>query len=529
MIQDINPSAQVFLANVSSLTNQITQLTNETSSGLRISEPSDDPGDMVTLMQLRSALDANQQVTNNLSPVLSNTQVAEQALQTAVNLVSEATSIGTEGANSLTSATQNQALAQQVNNILQQLVGLANTQVNGQYVFSGDQPQSPSYTLNAASPTGVTALLANPTATQQITDSNGTPFPISLTAQQIFDDQSGGASFAGNAVSLNNPATSFLTAGTQTYTFNYVDAGGNPQSTSVVLNGGAGGINGTAVITQLNAGLTGTGITASINTTDGTVQFTSSGAFTVGVAAPTAGTSTVTAAANAVNPSQYNVQSAAFSGAGTTLSGADTFTLSDAEGTANVSLGAGATVAGAVNTINTALQAAGITGVSALATGDGTAISFQGSSNFNLVDTTSAAGGASPLFGPAAAGNVPVTAASNGGAPAPGNVFYAVNSLVVALQSNNQAAITTSVNALQVAGTYLNTQLAFYGSVQDRVQNAQTLAAQQNTELQTQLSQTQDADITQVAVQLTEDQTNLQAALTAEGQLPKTSLFNFLG
>jgi flagellar hook-associated protein 3 FlgL len=521
MIQDINPSAQLFLANVSALTNQITQLTNETSSGLKISQPSDDPGDMVTLMQVRSEIDSNQQVTSDLTPVLSNTQAAEQALQTAVDLINQATSIGTQGANSLTSATQNQALAEQVSSILQEVVGVANTQSNGQYLFSGDQPQSPSYALNSASPTGVAALLTNPTATQQIADSNGSTFPVSLTAQQIFDDHSSGFGLAGNTVNLNNPATAFLAAGTQTYTFNYTDAGDNAQSVSVVLNGGVAGINGAAVISQLNAGLAGTGITASINATNGTVQFSSSGAFTVGVAAPTAGTSTVTAAADAVNVAQYNVQTAAFSGAGNTLSGADTFTLSNGTDTADISLASGTSVAAAVNTINAKLQAAGITNVSALATGDGTGISLQGASGFSVVDTTSGNGTASPLF--TTTGTVGVTSAY------PGNVFYAVNSLLLGLQSNNQTAIASAVNSLELAGTYLNTQLSFYGGVQDRVQQAQTLATQQNTQLKTQLSNTEDADITQVAVQLTQDQTNLQAAMEAESQMPKTSLFNFLG
>ena len=527
MIQNLNPAASIFVATVSQVTNQITQLTNEVSSGLKISQPSDDPGDLVTLMNIRTEIDANKQASNNLAPVLTNTQASEQALQTAVNLVSQATDAATQAANSLTSASQDQVLTQQVSNILQQLVGLANTQVNGQFIFSGDQPQSASYTLNAASPTGVSSLLPNPQATQQIADSNGTTFPVALTAQQIFDHQTGGASFAGNAVNLNNPATSFLAGGAQNYTFNYTDAGGNTHSTNVALNGGAAGINGTTVISQLNAGLSGTGITASINAANGTVQFTSSGAFTVGVAAATAGISTVTAPASAVNSAQFNVQSAAFSGAGNTLSGADTFTLSDGNNSANISLASGATVAGAVTTINTALRAAGITGVSALATGDGTGISFQGAKNFTVVDTTAAAGGASPLF--TTAGNVAVTAASNAGAAAPDNVFAAVNSLLVGLQTNNQAAITTAVNSLQVAGNYLDAQEAFYGSVQDRVQNAQTLASQQSVELQTQLSQTQDADIAQVAVELTQDQTQLQAAMSAEAQLPRNSLFNFLG
>ncbi len=527
MIQNLNPAAEIFVANVNDLTNSINQLTNEVSSGLKISQPSDDPGDLVTLMNLRSELDANEQTTNNLSPVLSNTQSAEQALQTAVNLVSQATSIGTQAADSLTSTTQDQALAQQVANILQELVGLANTQVNSQFIFSGDQPQSPSYTLDSSSPTGVTSLLTNPQATQQIADSNGTTFPVALTAQQIFDNQTGGASFAGNTVNLNSSATSFLAGGTQTYTFNYTDSSGNAQSVSVAVNGGATGIDGNTVISQLNTGLAGTGITASMNTTDGTVQFTSSGPFTVDVAAATAGNSTVTAPGTAVNTAEYNVQSAAFSGVGNTLSGDDTFTLTDGTNTADISLASGTTVAAAVTSINAALQGAGITDVSAIPTGDGTAISLQGSSSFTVVDTTSAAGGPSPLF--TTAGDVPVTAASATGATASDNVFAAVNSLLVGLQTNNQAAITNAVNSLQLAGNYLDAQESFYGSVQNRVQDAQSLASQQNTQIQTELSQTEDADISQVAVELTQEQTQLQAAMTAEGQMPHTSLFNYLG
>jgi len=528
MIQNLNPAATLFVTNENALTNQITQLTNEASSGLKISQPSDDPGDLVTLMQIRSELDANEQVTNNLAPVLSNTQAAESALQTAVSLVSQATDIGTQGANTLTSSSEDAALVPQVADILQQLVGLANTQVNGQYIFSGDQPQSAAYTLNTTSPTGVSSLIANPQATQQIADSNGTTFPVALTAQQIFDHQTGSAGFAGNTVNLNNPAATFLGGGTQTYTFNYVDSTGATQTVSVAVNGGAAGINGTTVISQLNTGLAGTGITASISATDGTLQFTSAGAFTVGVAAATAGNPTVTAPGAAVNTAQFNLQSAAFSGAGGTLSGPDTFTLSDGHFSANVSLAGGTTVAAAVTDINAALQAAGITDVSALATGDGTAISLQGAANFTVVDTTAAAGGPSPLF--TTAGNVAVTAPANGGAAAPDNVFNAVNSLLVGLQTNNQAAITNAVNSLQLAGNYLNQQEAFYGSVQDRVEAAQTLASQQNVQLQSQLSQTQDADVTEVAVELAQDQTDLQAGISAEAQITRLpTLFNYLG
>ena len=55
------------------------------------------------------------------------------------------------------------------------------------------------------------------------------------------------------------------------------------------------------------------------------------------------------------------------------------------------------------------------------------------------------------------------------------------------------------------------------------------LAQQMNLTYQTALSNDQDADMAQAATQLTESQTQEQAALQAEGMLPRNSLFNFLG
>jgi flagellin-like hook-associated protein FlgL len=47
--------------------------------------------------------------------------------------------------------------------------------------------------------------------------------------------------------------------------------------------------------------------------------------------------------------------------------------------------------------------------------------------------------------------------------------------------------------------------------------------------LQTEISNIQDADITSAATELTEGNTQLQAAMEMQGQMPHTSLFNYLG
>jgi flagellin-like hook-associated protein FlgL len=74
----------------------------------------------------------------------------------------------------------------------------------------------------------------------------------------------------------------------------------------------------------------------------------------------------------------------------------------------------------------------------------------------------------------------------------------------------------------------LNTQLSFYGSVQGRIQDAQTFSSNYQVQLQTQLSQVQDADVTQAAIQLSQSTTQLSAAMSAEAKIPRSSLFDFL-
>ena len=108
------------------------------------------------------------------------------------------------------------------------------------------------------------------------------------------------------------------------------------------------------------------------------------------------------------------------------------------------------------------------------------------------------------------------------------NVFQSVNDLRTALLNNDQAGIDAALPNVQTAGTFLNTQLAFYGTVQDRIADGQSYGSSYETQLQTQLSGIQDADAAQAITNLTLAQTDEQAAFASEAKLPTTTLFNFL-
>jgi len=109
------------------------------------------------------------------------------------------------------------------------------------------------------------------------------------------------------------------------------------------------------------------------------------------------------------------------------------------------------------------------------------------------------------------------------------NVFASITALMQGLTDNDDTAISSSLTDVQTADTYLNQQLAFYGTVQDRVNDAQTFGQNYTVQLQTQLSGIQDANEAEDITNMTQAQTQLQAALQSEAQLPRTTLFDFLG
>jgi len=458
--------------NTSAEGNTIQQLT----SGYRINSSGDDAAGLAVANQYDADIAQLTQGVQNANNGASTLQIIDGGLSNISQILNRLQTLATESASGTFTGdrtTLNNEYQAQLAEITRQAANIGlnsggnfNTQLSV-YIGGGR--------LSTQANSSVISVDLSGTGNAVDADSLG------LTGTDVLGGTVGGVALGGNTTRLDNPATPFLQAGTQTYTFNYSDSSGNAQSRSVVLSGGTDGIDGNAVISQLNNGLAGTGITASINSTDGTVQFTSAGAFTVGVGTASAGTSTFNGGGLAVNTSQYNVVSAAGAYVADALTADDTFTLSDGAHSADISLSSGDSVATDVNTINAALQGQGITDVSALATGDGTGISFQGTANFSLVDTSDVAGGDSALFGVGNAGDVPVTAAAGGGTS--GNdataAIAAINAAVAKL-GLVQGAVGTGENKLRYATSLAQSQIASFSNAESQIKDVDVAAAASN-------------------------------------------------
>jgi flagellar hook-associated protein 3 FlgL len=188
MIQGIGSISQEFLANLQNLNQELQATQEQLTTGRSINQPSDNPGELGDVLQLESDVGKMNQVSQNLSQVTGQVNTAESALESATTLLEQVSTLGEQGADSTMTASQRSALSQQVEQSLQQLVSLSQTQYDGQYVFSGDDATQPSYQLDLNSPTGVDQLITAP-STGLIQDATGTTFAVSQTAQQIFDDR----------------------------------------------------------------------------------------------------------------------------------------------------------------------------------------------------------------------------------------------------------------------------------------------------------------------------------------------------
>lgn len=128
----------------------------QVASGKRVNQPSDDPGASANMVQNGIDTANNDQYIQNINTLQTTVQAASSALNNVVSSLTQAVSLGTQGANGTNSASNLQALATEVQGILSNVVSQANTSVQGNYIFGGTVTGTAPYTADASSPTGYT-------------------------------------------------------------------------------------------------------------------------------------------------------------------------------------------------------------------------------------------------------------------------------------------------------------------------------------------------------------------------------------
>ena len=152
-----NPSINAAVTNDIQQSEQALQTAlQQVSTGQRVNQASDDPAAASAYIQLQSQAANVDQYTTNASSALSQAQLSDGILTQVVALLNKAVTLGTEGANSTNSATDRQNTAANIQGILANVVGLANTTFQGVSLFGGTVSGQAAFTADANSATGYT-------------------------------------------------------------------------------------------------------------------------------------------------------------------------------------------------------------------------------------------------------------------------------------------------------------------------------------------------------------------------------------
>lgn len=119
-------------------------------------------------------------------------------------------------------------------------------------------------------------------------------------------------------------------------------------------------------------------------------------------------------------------------------------------------------------------------------------------------------------------------AQNSDGTSAEGNVFEAVNSLLLALRGRDSAAAQTALGSLKSADDHVNQQLGLYGIGEARVADALNELKSSAVNAKQELSSERDTDVAAAAVQLSQVTLQQQAALSARARISQRSLFDYL-
>lgn len=116
---------------------------------------SDNPAAAAQEVNISSRMNNCDQYSRSMSSLYSELQTADSSLNSVVTSLQAAMSLGAEGANGTLTQQNRNTIAQQINDISQQVFSVANLAYNGVYVFAGTKTTQPPYVWDTNSPGGV--------------------------------------------------------------------------------------------------------------------------------------------------------------------------------------------------------------------------------------------------------------------------------------------------------------------------------------------------------------------------------------
>lgn len=150
--------SQSLINNINANLQKLGKYQNQVASGDRISKPSDDPIATAQLLNTKSALKAQGQFSRNMEDAVGWLDTADGALADANEVLQRARALAVTGSTATTPQGSMAALAGEIDNLVGELIQIANTNYGGRYIFAGGKSTAAPFAVAAKDGTRITAV-----------------------------------------------------------------------------------------------------------------------------------------------------------------------------------------------------------------------------------------------------------------------------------------------------------------------------------------------------------------------------------
>ena len=166
-------------------------LTAQLSSGLRVTSLADDPVAAAQASMIGSEITQEDNYVQTASSDSSMLQVTDSTLGEVVTQLTSALTLAVQGSNGTLNAANLSTIAQQLTGIRDQVLSLANTSYQGNYLFAGSLGSTKPFTVDIST-TPATVGYVGDTNVQYVTTPAGQKIQMNLPGSAIFGTGSAG-------------------------------------------------------------------------------------------------------------------------------------------------------------------------------------------------------------------------------------------------------------------------------------------------------------------------------------------------
>lgn len=172
-----------FLRNLNINLNRLAKTQNSLSTGKRITVPSDDPVGLVYGMGIRANMSGVEQYLQNIDAAFSWLEQTDSALNCATELLHRGKELALYSANETLEAQSLEAVAKEVEQLVQEMVQVANTNFAGRYIFAGNKTDVPPFSASGE--------YQGSNGERQVEIGVNVTIPYSVTGDQVFGGAGG--------------------------------------------------------------------------------------------------------------------------------------------------------------------------------------------------------------------------------------------------------------------------------------------------------------------------------------------------